>query len=176
MRYLIALPVKKEQAEPIIELRDRFKNLAPRWKITLGPHITLFRPSEHMLDKKEAIEIFKKAPQAGKFSMQFGSYEAFLNYSNKVVYLEPASHAPFKEIKTLYAPTAAKLLEDSSEIWPYHPHLTLINRLDQLAVEKLLSALGQMPKPLVIDFERVCLYKKIGSEPEWVEIASNQLV
>lgn len=175
MRYLIALPVKNEQAQQIVKIRDRYKHLAPRWKITLGPHITLYRPSEHVLEKSEAVEIFKKAPESFKFSMQFGHYEAFLNYSNKVVYLEPDNHDPFKKIKSLYSQVAVQLLEDSSEIWPYHPHLTLVNRLDQEGAEELLSKLGKIPQPLTIDFDRVCLYKKISSDPEWVEIATNQL-
>ena len=55
MRYLIALPLKESESSEFIALRDKYKLRAPRWKITLAPHITLYRPSEFKITKKRLL-------------------------------------------------------------------------------------------------------------------------
>lgn len=44
MRYLIALPISELESTEFIQLRDQYKHFAPRWKITLGSHITILQP------------------------------------------------------------------------------------------------------------------------------------
>lgn len=175
MRYLFALPLKESESEEFIKLRDKYKDFAPRWKITLGPHITLYRPSEFKVPIDDAIEEFKKASGYRDFSVNFKNFGAFMNHSNNAVYSEPVKHEDFENIKELYQPQAAKILQDIADIWPYHPHLTLVNRLDSENAQRLISEL----KGLVFDknytFDRVCLYKKDHEDKNWVEIASNKL-
>lgn len=175
MRYLLALPLKPEESEGFIKLRDEYKDTAPRWKITLGPHITLFRPSEFKVGSNEAIEIFKKAPSFKAFSENFRGFEAFINHSNNAVYSEPIDYKKFKELRHIYMETADKIMSDTSEVWPYHPHLTLVNRLDTEPAKKLLSDLKGVNFEQVYIFDSVVLYKKEASDHNWVEIARNKL-
>ena len=141
MRYLLALPLNPNESQEFIELRDRFKATSPRWKITLGPHITLFRPSEFRVGTHEAIKIFKKAPSFGSFAETFKGFEAFINHSNNAVYSEPNDYQRFKELRKRYLETANKIMSDTTEVWPFHPHLTLVNRLDTEPAKKLLKEL-----------------------------------
>ena len=175
MRYLIALPLKDADSKDFIKLRDQYKDLAPKWKITLGPHITLFRPSEYLADKDQAIEIFKKAPKFKAFNAMFKGFEAFLNHSNNAVYSQPTSYDEFQKIKQVYEPTAGQILQDTTEIWPFHPHLTLVNRLDTTSAKKLLTNLEPLNFSAEYFFDRICLYKKLAEDRTWVEIASNML-
>lgn len=175
MRYLIALPLKNSESAQFIKLRDEYKSLAPKWKITLGPHITLFRPSEFRMDIDQAIAIFKKAPKFKAFQQAFVGFEAFLNQSNNAVYSQPDSYEIFKRIKRAYEQIADQILQDTTEIWPFHPHLTLVNRLDTPSAQKLLAELKPLEYSEVFSFDRVCLYKKLGDDKAWVEIASNKL-
>lgn len=175
MRYLIAMPLELSQAEDFIKLRDQYKGMAPRWKITLGPHITIFRPSEFKLDKNEAIRVFKSAPGFGRFNQQFDGFEAFLNYSNNAVYSEPLDYQKFHDIKAAYEAVAQKILQDTTEVWPFHPHLTLVNRLDEGPARQLLQKLEAVKFEKKYDFSKICLYKKDKGDPLWVEIACNRL-
>lgn len=175
MRYLIALPLKDTESEDFINLRDRYKNLAPRWKITLGPHITLFRPSEYLVEKDQAVKIFKEATKFDAFRESFKGFEAFLNHSNNAVYSQPASYEKFKQIKRAYQHTADKIVQDTTEIWPFHPHLTLVNRLDTPNAQKLLGELAPLDFLKEYSFDKVCLYKKTSEDKTWVEIACNKL-
>ena len=101
MRYLIALPLKESESSEFIALRDKYKLRAPRWKITLAPHITLYRPSEFKITKEEAIKEFNKAPKMGEFSVKFDGFDAFMNHSNNAVYSEPKDHSFFEKIKLM---------------------------------------------------------------------------
>lgn len=175
MRYLIALPLDATESASFIDLRDRYKHFAPRWKVTLGPHITLYRPSEFRLNQTMAIQVFKTAPDFEKLREKFEAFEAFLNYSNNVVYLEPKSHTKFKALREHYGAVAAKIMQDTSEIWPFHPHLTLVNRLDAEPAKTLLNELNGIGFNASYSFDRVCLYKKAPQDSNWVEIASNKL-
>jgi 2'-5' RNA ligase len=175
MRYLIALPLKESESSEFIALRDKYKAMAPRWKITLGPHITLYRPSEFKISIVEAIEIFKKAPDTKQFSTKFVGFDAFLNHSNNAVYSEPKEHKRFEEIKELYLNIADKILQDTADVWPYHPHLTLVNRLDTEPAMELLKKLTEEKFENKYTFDRVSLYKKEHNDKSWVEIASNKL-
>ena len=175
MRYLIALPLKESETASFIGLRDKFKHLAPKWKITLGPHITLFRPSEFRLEKQQAIELFQTAPEFGAFKEKFEGFEAFLNHSNNAVYSEPNNYEKFKGLKQKYEQVASKILQDSSDVWPFHPHLTLVNRLDSDNANKLLSLLSAVDFKREFSFDSVCLYKKDKGDSDWVEIARNRL-
>lgn len=175
MRYLLALPLKPEESEEFIKLRDKYKETAPRWKVTLGPHITLFRPSEFKASSEEAIAIFKKAPTFKIFSEIFDGFEAFLNHSNNAVYSEPKEYKRFKELRNLYLDTANKIMSDTTEVWPFHPHLTLVNRLDPEPAKKLLVDLKSIGFEKSYVFDSVVLYKKESSDENWVEIARNKL-
>lgn len=175
MRYLIALPLSAEQSSEFIALRDKYKHLAPRWKITLGPHITLYRPSEFKLAKDEAIKAFKQAPAYKSFNSSFKGFQAFLNHSNNAVYSEPKDYSNFKKLRKAYEQVANLILEDTTEVWPFHPHLTLVNRLDTEPAEKLLDDLAKQDFSSDYSFDRVCLYKKEPGDANWVEIASNLL-
>jgi 2'-5' RNA ligase len=175
MRYLIALPIRPEESVEFIKLRDQYKHFAPKWKITLGPHITLFRPSEYKIEQKKAIEIFKKAPHFESFKEEFVGFEAFLNHSNNAVFAEPSDYDNFKKLKRLYEATATNILQDTTEVWPFHPHLTLINRLDSENAQLALKNLAAIKFEASYTFDRVYLYKKAGSDKEWIEIASNSL-
>jgi 2'-5' RNA ligase len=175
MRYLIALPLKESESDEFIKLRDKYKDYAPRWKITLGPHITLFRPSEFKMPIDDAIKEFKKAPVYKDFSVNFKNFEAFMNHSNNAVYSEPVRHDDFEKIKELYEPQAGKILQEIADVWPYHPHLTLVNRLDTENAEKLIDELKGADFDKKYSFDRICLYKKDHEDKNWVEIASNKL-
>jgi hypothetical protein len=175
MRYLIALPLSKNESESFIKLRDQYKDTAPKWKITLGPHITLFRPSEFLLDKNKAIELFEKAPKFGKFQEEFEGFSAFMNHSNNAVYSEPKNYDNFKKLRKSYMGTASKIMQDTSEVWPFHPHLTLVNRLDSEPAKGLLLKLKSADFKKNYTFDRVSLYKKEHQDSEWVEIAHNAL-
>ena len=175
MRYLIALPLKESESEEFIKLRDKYKDFAPRWKITLGPHITLYRPSEFKISIDDAVKEFKKAPSYKEFSVEFKGFEAFMNHSNNAVYSEPKLHQDFEKIKELYKPQAGKILNDIADVWPYHPHLTLVNRLNSENAQKLMDELKGLLFYNNYSFDRVCLYKKEHEDKNWVEIASNKL-
>lgn len=175
MRYLIALPLQEFESRDFIELRDKCKHFAPRWKITLGPHITLYRPSEFSIGKPEAIKEFKKAPSFKRFSVEFKGFEAFMNHSNNAVYSEPSNHAYFEKIKELYKITAGNILQNIDDVWPYHPHLTLVNRLDTENAKRLINELKKLDFNKKYTFDRICLYKKEHQDINWVEIASNGL-
>ena len=175
MRYLIALPLKESESAEFIELRDKYKTIAPRWKITLGPHITLYRPSEFKISIDEAIKVFKKAPAVKQFTTDFIGFDAFLNHSNNAVYSEPKDYKRFEEIKELYLNTADKMLQDTADVWRYHPHLTLVNRLDTEPAQQLLKKLKDINFKSQYTFDRVCLYKKEHQDKNWVEIARNKL-
>jgi 2'-5' RNA ligase len=175
MRYLIALPIRPEESVEFIKLRDQYKHFAPKWKITLGPHITLFRPSEYKIEQKKAIDIFTKAPAFEAFTEKFVGFEAFLNHSNNAIFAEPTDYDNFKKLKRLYEATATKILQDTAEVWPFHPHLTLINRLDSENAQLALKNLAAIKFEASYTFDRVYLYKKAGSDKEWIEIASNSL-
>ena len=175
MRYLIALPLKESESAEFIQLRDKYKTMAPRWKITLGPHITLYRPSEFKITKTEAIEEFKKAPVLKQFETVFDGFDAFLNHSNNAVYSEPKEHYHFEEIKNSYLSVANKIIQETADVWPYHPHLTLVNRLDSESAKDLLKKLEGIDFKGKYTFDRVCLYKKEHEDKNWVEIASNKL-
>jgi 2'-5' RNA ligase len=175
MRYLIALPLRDSESQDFIELRDKYASFAPRWKITLGPHITLYRPSEFSIAKAEAIKDFEKAPKLSDFTANFNGFEAFLNHSNNAVYSEPADYNVFKSVKASYISTANKIMQDTSDVWPYHPHLTLVNRLDTESAKKLLNELEGLKFNKTYTFDRVCLYKKEHEDKNWIEIASNRL-
>ena len=175
MRYLIALPLKDSESKGFIKLREKFKDFAPRWKITLGPHITLYRPSEFKISKEDAVKEFKKAPKMSEFSVEFDGFDAFMNHSNNAVYSEPKDHSSFEKIKSTYLPIAKNILQDSSDIWPYHPHLTLVNRLDSESATKLIEELKKTDFNHKYCFDRVVLYKKEHDDKNWVELASNKL-
>lgn len=175
MRYLIALPIKESEYKEFIKLRDKFKFLAPRWKITLGPHITLYRPSEFKLGIEAAIKEFNKAPSIKQFSVRFKGFTAFMNHSNNAVYSEPAEHESFKKLKQIYKNQASNILQDISDVWPYHPHLTLVNRLNSENAQRLINELKIVDFESYYSFDRVCLYKKEHQDKEWVEIATNVL-
>lgn len=175
MRYLIAIPIQESEATDFIALRDKYKKMAPRWKITLGPHITVFRPSEHKLAQAEAIKIFKSAPRFEIFTQRFDGFESFMNYSNNAVYSEPVDHAKFHDIRETYLPIAEKICQDITEVWPFHPHLTLVNRLDKNEAIKLMGLLKKGDFSKSYTMSRICLYKKDKSDANWVEIACNRL-
>jgi 2'-5' RNA ligase len=175
MRYLIALPLQESEYSEFIKLRDKYRHFAPRWKITLDPHITLYRPSEFKISKSEAIEEFKRASSFKQFSVEFKGFEAFMNHSNNAVYSEPINHTYFEKIKESYKPQAGNILQDISDVWPYHPHLTLVNRLDSENAQKLMGELKKLEFDKNYTFDRVCLYKKEHEDKDWVEIASNKL-
>lgn len=175
MRYLIALPLLPTESDSFIGLRDQYKTTAPKWKITLGPHITLFRPSEFLVDKKKAIELFGKSPKFRKFQEEFEGFEAFLNHSNNAVYSEPKNYDNFIKLRKSYMDTANLIMQDTSEIWPFHPHLTLVNRLDTEPAKQLLTNLKAVNFHKTYTFDRVSLYKKEHQDVNWVEIAHNSL-
>ncbi len=182
MRYLVAIPLSEAEAGPFIDLRDSYRHYAPRWKLTLGPHITIHRPQESLVPIGTAIELFNSSPVCRGFSMSFNTIGAFIGKRNSAVYFEPDSHLPFNQIRKLYQPTAQLILKNSIEEWDFHPHLTLINRLtaesaqqllDELESPSLKAALSFMGNPF--RFDKVCLYKKEASDGSWQEIAQNKL-
>lgn len=175
MRYLIALPLKDSESVEFIKLRDKYKDFAPRWKITLGPHITMYRPSEFKISMDEAIKLFKNAPTSKQFTVCFEDFDTFMNHSNNAVYSEPDNYHPFEQIKEDYLDLACNIIQDTSDVWPYHPHLTLVNRLNSESAKELISSLKLVKFRHNYTFDRVCLYKKEHDDKNWVEIASNKL-
>ena len=85
------------------------------------------------------------------------------------------NYEKFKELKQKYEQVASKILQDSSDVWPFHPHLTLVNRLDTDNAKKLLGLLEGVVFKREFSFESVCLYKKDKGDSDWVEIARNRL-
>ncbi len=182
MRYLVAIPLSEAEAGPFIDLRDSYRHYAPRWKLTLGPHITICRPREALVPVGRAIELFNSTAQYQHFSLSFSKIGAFIGKRNSAVYFEPDSHWPFDEVRKLYQSTARQILKNGNEEWAFHAHLTLINRLtaesaqqllDELESPSLKAALSFMGDPF--RFDKVCLYKKEASDSSWQEIAQNKL-
>lgn len=182
MRYLIAIPLPESDSTSFIKLRDSFRHYAPRWKLTLGPHITINRPQDSLVPCEMAIELFSNAPISPSFKMQFSKVEAFIGKRNSAVYFEPESHLPFNNIKSLYQPIADKIVKSGDEGWAFHPHLTLINRLRSEPAQEALNELAHIQSSEASAFkdfsyllDRVCLYKKENSDEIWHEIAQNSL-
>ncbi len=182
MRYLVAIPLPEAEAGPFIDLRDSYQHYAPRWKLTLGPHITIHRPREALVPVGRAIELFNSTAQYQHFLMSFSKIGAFIGKRNSAVYFESDSYRPFDEVRKLYQPTAQLILKNSIEEWAFHPHLTLINRLtgesaqdiiDELESPSLKATLSFMSNPF--HFDKVCLYKKEASDSSWQKIAQNKL-
>jgi 2'-5' RNA ligase len=175
MRYLIALPLKNSESSQFIELREKYKNMAPRWKITLGPHITLYRPSAAKIELNNAISEFKNAAPFSRFTRDFTNFDAFIGHSSSAVYYEPKDYESFEQIKNIYLPEASKIMQDTSDAWPFHPHITLVNRLDSDSAIALKKQLASTKLISSYEFDRVCLYKKELDDINWIEIASNKL-
>ena len=111
----------------------------------------------------------------GEFSVKFDGFDAFMNHSNNAVYSEPKDHSFFEKIKSSYHSIAKNILQDSSDIWPYHPHLTLVNRLDGESAIKLIAELKMHNFSQNYSFDRVVLYKKEADDKNWIELSSNKL-
>lgn len=176
MRYLIAIPVEGPEVSDFIKLRDEYSHLAPRWKITLGPHITIFRPSEFRLGKEDAIDEFKTAPGIKSFNQQFNGFQSFMNYSNNAIYSEPINYDYFVRIREVYEHIAKKILKDTTEVWPFHPHLTLINRMNRDSAVELMKLLESIVFDKTYSLSSICLYKKEKEDKNWIEIARNRFI
>ncbi|MEI6581749.1 MAG: 2'-5' RNA ligase family protein [bacterium] len=175
MRYLVAIPLPESEAGPFIDLRDSYRHYAPRWKLTLGPHITIHRPQESLLPIGKAIELFSSSPVCQGFSMPFNKIDAFIGKRNSAIYFEPDNYVPFCDIRKSYQSVAEQILNNTAEEWDFHPHLTLINRLSSDAAQLVLKELRSRPVHFTYNLGRVCLYKKETEDDSWQEIAQNKL-
>lgn len=172
--YLIALPLPDEYLNDFNALRDEYKKYAPKWRITLDPHITITRPIRSDVPAEEVVEAFKAVDSLGLFSVYFKGFGAFIAKRNCVVFAEPENYKPFEDIRQIFLPIVRKVFGHEPNRWEYHPHLTLVNRLDRISALKILEGIGSPNIKMNYRFDRVCLYSKTSTDNFWNEIASTE--
>lgn len=175
MRYLIACPLRESEAQDFISLRNNNKHFAPKWKITLGPHITIMRPGAAICDIKEATNIFQSYELGIRFTVTFKGFEVFKGKNTATVFAEPLDYSPFINIRRILSRAFLRLIDSESGEWGFHPHLTLINRLPIENLELIMQKLESVDLNMTYSFEFVVLYKKETTDDKWVEIARQEL-
>lgn len=175
LRYLIAAPVDDIESVEFVKLRDKYRTYAPKWHITLDPHITIVRPSPAKVDIDQAIELFKVANMPSEFRVKFSGFDAFINHDSSAVFAKPDETKDFELLNKLFLPISKKILNLDPNDWPFLPHLTLVNRLDRDAGVELLNILKG--ENIVMDylFSRVVLFSKNDSDTVWQEAAKCKL-
>lgn len=175
MRYLVACPLDAPRISDFMKLRDEFKYLAPKWKITLGPHITIMRPGEAICEPQKAIDIFKTLEFGSVFEVSFKKFGYFEAKKTAVVYVEPSDYRMFEGIRANLLDYVPKIVKSESGDWGFHPHLTLINRVPIEKLELLMESLKLAKLNINYEFGAVVLYKKDLTDDEWVKISTRDL-
>lgn len=175
MRYLIACPLIESESLGFINLRDENKHFAPKWKITLGPHITIMRPGSAICDIDEAIKIFQSYELGTEFTIRFKGFDVFKGKNTAAVFAEPSDYAPFINIRRTLSKAFPGLVDSESGEWEFHPHLTLINRLPIENLDLIMQKLESVNLSLSYSFDSVVLYKKETTDELWTEIARQEL-
>ena len=171
LRYLIATPINDDESVGFVKLRDKYKSYAPKWHITLDPHITIVRPSPAQVSLDMAIELFELSNMPKEFRVNFSEFDAFLSPDSCCVYAKPDDILGFERLNELFLPVSKKILNLDPNDWPFLPHLTLINRLHREAAMDLLEALRREKVALSYLIDRVVLFKKDDTDSVWLKVA-----
>lgn len=175
MRYLIACPLEIAKVRDFVRLRDELKYLAPKWKITLGPHITIMRPGEAICEPRKATDIFQSLEFGPTFVVDYKKFGVFKAKKTAAVYAEPSSYQPFEAMRGNLLNAIPKLIKSESGEWNYHPHLTLINRLPIENLELIMYKLKTEKLDITYNIDSVVLYKKDLADDVWAEISKQDL-